>query len=108
MGIVIHEEPELDRPVLIASWPGIGNIGIIAVNYLIQMTEARELAEIEPWDFFEPRKVVIEDGLLKDLEFPSSKFRSEEHTSELQSHSFSSYAVFCLKKKNPHPPPPPH
>ena len=28
-----------------------------------------------------------------------SKFRSEEHTSELQSHSFISYAVFCLKKK---------
>ena len=27
------------------------------------------------------------------------KERSEEHTSELQSHSFISYAVFCLKKK---------
>ena len=26
--------------------------------------------------------------------------RSEEHTSELQSHSFISYAVFCLKNKN--------
>src|ERR1051326_9547546 len=26
--------------------------------------------------------------------------RSEEHTSELQSHSFISYAVFCLKKNN--------
>ena len=26
-------------------------------------------------------------------------YRSEEHTSELQSHSFISYAVFCLKKK---------
>src|ERR1051326_9596080 len=25
--------------------------------------------------------------------------RSEEHTSELQSHSFISYAVLCLKKK---------
>src|ERR1051326_9334391 len=25
--------------------------------------------------------------------------RSEEHTSELQSHSFISYAVFCLKNK---------
>src|SRR5213080_5106405 len=25
--------------------------------------------------------------------------RSEEHTSELQSHSGNSYAVFCLKKK---------
>ncbi len=28
--------------------------------------------------------------------------RSEEHTSELQSHSFISYAVFCLKKKKTH------
>src|SRR6056300_638740 len=27
--------------------------------------------------------------------------RSEEHTSELQSHSENSYAVFCLKKKKP-------
>src|ERR1051326_66119 len=26
------------------------------------------------------------------------QIRSEEHTSELQSHSFTSYAVFCLKK----------
>ena len=28
-----------------------------------------------------------------------NELRSEEHTSELQSHSFISYAVFCLKKK---------
>src|SRR6056300_1377128 len=28
-----------------------------------------------------------------------SDLRSEEHTSELQSHSEISYAVFCLKKK---------
>src|ERR1051326_9328593 len=27
-----------------------------------------------------------------------ANLRSEEHTSELQSHSFISYAVFCLKK----------
>src|SRR3546814_9554129 len=30
-------------------------------------------------------------------------FRSEEHTSELQSLMRISYAVFCLKKKNPTP-----
>src|ERR1051326_9253136 len=30
---------------------------------------------------------------------PNLCVRSEEHTSELQSHSFISYAVFCLKKK---------
>src|SRR6188472_4751336 len=30
--------------------------------------------------------------------------RSEEHTSELQSQSHISYAVFCLKKKKTQPP----
>src|SRR5213596_1244637 len=29
----------------------------------------------------------------------SDRLRSEEHTSELQSHGLISYAVFCLKKK---------
>src|ERR1051326_6933903 len=29
---------------------------------------------------------------------PAGGLRSEEHTSELQSHSFISYPVFCLKK----------
>ncbi len=74
MGIRLYEEPKLKNPVLIASWPGIGNIGIIAVNYLRQMVNAREFGEIEPWDFFDPRRVLIEGGLLKELEFPSSKF----------------------------------
>src|SRR6056300_470411 len=32
----------------------------------------------------------------------SSDVRSEEHTSELQSHSEISYAVFCLKQKKYH------
>src|SRR3546814_9892082 len=32
-----------------------------------------------------------------------SRLRSEEHTSELQSLMRSSYAVFCLKKKNKTP-----
>src|SRR3546814_3989188 len=32
----------------------------------------------------------------------NQEFRSEEHTSELQSLMRISYAVFCLKKKNMH------
>ena len=41
-----------------------------------------------------PNLVVATGG----IQAPISQ-RSEEHTSELQSHSFISYAVFCLKKK---------
>ena len=74
MGIKLYKEPKLDNPVLIACWPGIGNIGIIAVDILRRTMAAEEFGEIEPWDLFYPRKVVIKDGELKDLEFPSNKF----------------------------------
>src|ERR1051326_7217046 len=36
--------------------------------------------------------------LARELGSIDAELRSEEHTSELQSHSFISYAVFCLKK----------
>jgi proteasome assembly chaperone (PAC2) family protein len=74
MGVIIYREPRLENPVMVASWPGIGNIGIITVDTLRHMLEAEELGEIEPWDFFYPKKVLIRNGELKDLEFPSSKF----------------------------------
>jgi proteasome assembly chaperone (PAC2) family protein len=74
MGIRLYKEPKLEKPVLIASWPGIGNIGIIAVDTLRGIVRAEELGEIEAWDFFYPSKVLIRDGELKGLEFPSSKF----------------------------------
>jgi uncharacterized protein len=74
MGIIIYKEPELENPVMVASWPGIGNIGIIAVDTLKNMLGAEELGEIEPWDFFYPKKVLIRNGELKDIEFPASKF----------------------------------
>lgn len=74
MGIRIYKEPELHKPVMVASWPGIGNIGIIAVDTLRGMVGAEEFGEIEPWDFFYPKRVLIKSGELKELEFPVSKF----------------------------------
>src|SRR3546814_10304606 len=51
---------------------------------------------------------VIEDGVIPIAEITSARaeflsaFRSEEHTSELQSLMRISYAVFCLKKTKQH------
>jgi proteasome assembly chaperone (PAC2) family protein len=59
---------------LVASWPGIGNIGIIAVDTLRGILGAEELGEIEPWEFFYPKRVLIRKGVLESLEFPSSRF----------------------------------
>jgi proteasome assembly chaperone (PAC2) family protein len=74
MGIRLDRMPEVENPVLIAGWPGIGNIGIIAVDTLRGMMRAEEFGEIEPWDFFYPKRVIIRNGELMDLEFPTSKF----------------------------------
>lgn len=62
------------KPVLIACWPGIGNIGVLAVDTLRRQLKAEEIGEIEPWDFFYPRKVVIRTGVLEDVQFPACKF----------------------------------
>jgi proteasome assembly chaperone (PAC2) family protein len=74
MGIRLYQEPQLENPILIASWPGIGNIGIIAVDTLREILEADEFGEIEPSDFFYPKRVLIRKGILESLEFPGSKF----------------------------------
>jgi proteasome assembly chaperone (PAC2) family protein len=74
MGIKLYREPELENPIMFIGWPGIGNIGIIAVDTLKGVLKAEEFGEIESWDFFSPRKVTIKDGLLRDLKFPTNKF----------------------------------
>ena len=74
MGIKFYGEPGLEKPIMFVGWPGIGNIGIMAVNILRDVLKAEEFGRIESWDFFYPKRVSIRDGLLEDLEFPSNKF----------------------------------
>jgi hypothetical protein len=59
---------------MIAAWPGIGNIGLIAVDTLRQTLHAESFAEIEPWRFFFPHGIVVEKGELTDLHFPRCRF----------------------------------
>ena len=74
MGIRLYQEPHLENPMLVAGWPGIGNIGIIAVDTLRGILGAEEFGEIEPWDFFYPKRILIRKGVLEYLEFPDNKF----------------------------------
>ena len=74
MGLRLYQTPQLKTPILIASWPGIGNIGLIAIDTLRGMLEAEEFGEIEPWEFFYPKRALIRKGILEHLEFPSNKF----------------------------------
>ncbi len=74
MGVVIRRELHLENSELICSWPGIGSIGLVAVDALRSRLRARMFGEIEPWEFFEPTKVVAREGMLEKLVFPRSRF----------------------------------
>lgn len=74
MGVIFYKEPKLEKPEMFVAWPGIGNVGIIAIDTMRTALKAEAFAEIEPWDFFYPRSVTIENGELKELEFPNNKF----------------------------------
>lgn len=76
MGVILHRTPRLKTPDLIACWPGIGNIGITAIDSLVAQFGAVEIGEIEPWDFFYPTRVIVNSGILQELIFPSNKFYS--------------------------------
>jgi len=67
-------EPHLSNPDLIVGWPGIGNVGILAVETLRRQLNAEYLGEIEPQPFFYPSSVVIKSGILESLSFPGSRF----------------------------------
>ena len=74
MGIRYIREPDLIDPVMVASWPGIGNIGLIAVDAMRRSLRAEHIAYIEPWEYFYPNKTIIRNGELVELRFPACDF----------------------------------
>ena len=64
----------------------------------LDLNEARTLARQLRAGAMPIKLKIIQESTV-DATLGDDSVRSEEHTSELQSHSFISYAVFCLKKK---------
>ena len=79
----IHAVPELRRPYLVAAWSGMGAVGLLAANYMRQELDAELFGEIDPYDFFSPSQVLVQDGLIQNPEFPESHFyfwdKGKEH-----------------------------
>ncbi len=57
--------PKLNKPVLIEGLPGIGNVGKIAVDFLIDELEAKKLYEITSYTF--PHSVFVNEDNLVEL-----------------------------------------
>ncbi|ERP32200.1 PAC2 family protein [Chitinivibrio alkaliphilus] len=60
------------NPTMIASWPGMGNVGIISTDYLRSKINADVLGEIDMTPYFIPESIIVEDGVAQLPEIPRS------------------------------------
>jgi len=72
--ITLTEQPQAENVVMLASWPGIGNVSLILARYLKEKLGAHEIGEIGPVYFFGPVGVVVKDNVVEQPRFPESKF----------------------------------
>ena len=74
--IRIKKRPRLKNPVLIAAWPGMGDVALKAALYLKDQCAAEEFAQMSSADYFHPSGVWIDDGLINIPQYPVGKFYS--------------------------------
>jgi uncharacterized protein (TIGR00162 family) len=60
----IEKKPKLKDPIFIEGLPGIGNVGKLAVEHLIEITKAKKFAELYSKDF-PPQVFINSDGTVK-------------------------------------------
>jgi hypothetical protein len=60
----VEKKPKLKNPVLIEGLPGIGNVGKLAVEHLIDVMHAKKFAELYSKDF-PPQVFINPDGTVK-------------------------------------------
>jgi uncharacterized protein (TIGR00162 family) len=72
--IKLYKQPRPKNCIMLASWPGIGDVSLTAAKYLVEKLNAEEIGEIEPMNFFEPMGVTVRDNVVDSPRFPESKF----------------------------------
>lgn len=59
-----------DGPWLVAAWPGMGAVGVLAAAYLQRQLRMESLGEVPPERYFDPSEVEVEQGLLLPRRYP--------------------------------------
>ncbi|MGQ0536590.1 MAG: proteasome assembly chaperone family protein [Methanobacteriota archaeon] len=62
--ITITERPVLEKPILIEGLPGVGNVGKLAADHLIECLKAKRFAQIHS-KYFPPQVLVQPDGTIR-------------------------------------------
>jgi hypothetical protein len=68
------EVVKLNRPWLVAVWPGMGQVAISAGYYLMAKLGMHVLAEFSPSELFDVEHVEVKKGLIRTGRLPRSRF----------------------------------
>lgn len=72
--VKFYARPKLNSPVMLAAWPGVGNVALIVATYLKGKLAFKNLAEIDASYFFDPIGVTVKDNLVEAPQFPQNSF----------------------------------
>ncbi len=72
--IKLIEKPELKNPILIAAWPGMGNVAMVAVNYLKDKLGAKLLGEMPTMEYFAPTGATVASQMIRPPDRPVNQF----------------------------------
>ena len=72
--VKLRARPKLNSPVMLAAWPGIGNVALIVATYLLRKLNFKELGKVEAAHFFDPIGIVVKDSVVEAPQFPRSQF----------------------------------
>ncbi|KPJ87289.1 MAG: hypothetical protein AMS17_08950 [Spirochaetes bacterium DG_61] len=72
--IRIMNRIEPKNPVLVAAWPGMGNVAYGAAMYLKESLKALKFAEISPENIFYRTGIQIAEGIVEIPDLPKSEF----------------------------------
>lgn len=67
------DEPTLNKPWLVAVWPGMGHVAISAGYYLMAKLGMHLLAEFSATDLFDVEHVEVKDGVIQAGRFPRNR-----------------------------------
>jgi uncharacterized protein len=73
---MMTDTPKLDRPWLIAVWPGMGHVALSAGYYLMSKLGMNQFAELSAGELFDVDAAIVKDGLVQKPHRPRSRLFS--------------------------------
>lgn len=65
-------QPRGRKLVMLAAWPGVGQVSLIVARYLISRLGAAKVGELESFRFYDPTGVAVKGNVVQAPQFPEN------------------------------------